>query len=185
MYSQVAKIYKEKNKPDELQSALEKISSTSGEMITEMGDIVWAISPKNDNMGTIINRMESYAKPLLNAQGIHCSFTYQDDIRSLNLPMETRKNFYLIFKEAINNAVKYAQCRHVKVSVYKKHHILTLKIEDDGSGFDITHIKQNADRSLAGNGLKNMHSRARDLHGKLTITSQPGLGTIIELNLPA
>ena len=184
VYSQVAKIYKEKNKPDELQSALEKISSTSGEMITEMGDIVWAISPKNDNMGTIINRMESYAKPLLNAQGIHCSFTYQDDIRSLNLPMETRKNFYLIFKEAINNAVKYAQCRHVIISVYKKYHMLTLKIEDDGRGFDVTYIEQNADRSLAGNGLKNMHSRANKMNGTLAIISQPGMGTIIELKLP-
>ena len=63
--------------------------------------------------------------------------------------------------------------------------MLTLKIEDDGKGFDVTYMQQNADRSLAGNGLKNMHSRARDLHGKLTIASQPGLGTIIELNLPA
>lgn len=85
VYSQVAKIYKEKNRQEDLQSTLEKISSTSGEMISEMNDIVWAINPRNDNMDTILRRMESYAKPLLNAQGIQYKFEYDANLVWQNL----------------------------------------------------------------------------------------------------
>ena len=39
-------------------------------MISEMNDIVWAINPRNDNMQKILQRMETYARPLLTSQDI-------------------------------------------------------------------------------------------------------------------
>src|SRR5690606_4955682 len=69
VYSQEARIYKQKNQDAELQDTLEKIGDTSGEMISEMNDIVWAINPRNDNMEKIFHRMESFARPLLQAKG--------------------------------------------------------------------------------------------------------------------
>ena len=121
VYSQVAKIYKQQDKNDALHDALEKISSTSSEMISEMNDIVWAINPRNDNMETILQRMESFARPLLASQNIQFHFEYTASIKFVSLEMTKRKNFYLIFKETINNAIKYADCKKLWVSI-RYHH---------------------------------------------------------------
>ncbi|HEX7844545.1 MAG TPA: two-component regulator propeller domain-containing protein, partial [Chitinophagaceae bacterium] len=162
VYSQVAKIYKQQEKQNELQDALEKISTTSGEMISEMNDIVWAINPRNDNMNIILQRMESYAKPLLQTKGISFNFNYDPAILLLNLKMEQRKNFYLIFKEAVNNALKYSNCNHLEVDVKVSGKFIELIVQDDGVGFDMEQLGAKTSKSLSGNGLNNMKRRATD-----------------------
>jgi signal transduction histidine kinase/ligand-binding sensor domain-containing protein len=185
IYSQVAKIYNEKDRQEDLKHTLEKISSTSGEMISEMNDIVWVINPRHDNMDTIIQRMESYAKPLLNVQEINYKFEYDPDIIKMQLQMESRKNFYLIFKEAVNNAVKYSGCKNLFVKVERKKNQVILSVKDDGNGFDTHEAEKKAAGSLSGNGLRNMGLRAKEMKGQLHILSKPGGGTAVELLFPA
>lgn len=179
VYSQVARIYHEQDKQQALRDTLEKISSTSSEMISEMNDIVWAINPRNDNMHTILQRMESFARPLLASQGIQFHFDVDDSAKQLVLEMTRRKNFYLIFKESINNAVKYARCQNLWVSVQSEQGQLQLRVRDDGIGFEPGKTK--AASSLSGNGLQNMHIRAREMKGELKIRSSAGKGTEVEL----
>jgi signal transduction histidine kinase/ligand-binding sensor domain-containing protein len=184
VYSQVAKIYNQKQKETELQDTLEKISSTSGEMIAEMSDIVWAINPRNDGMEKILQRMESFARPLLQTKNISCSFVYDPSVTKLNLPMETRKNFYLIFKEAINNVLKYSGCSTMQVSLVHDDDGIELLVKDNGKGFDVENMKQLAAKSLSGNGLINMKRRAAEMKGTCTIESAPGKGAAIRLRFP-
>jgi ligand-binding sensor domain-containing protein/two-component sensor histidine kinase len=184
VYSQVAKIYHQQQKQEDLHQTLEKIGSTSSEMISEMNDIVWAINPRNDNMNVIIQRMESYAKPLLQARNIAFTFDFDPALVNMYLPMELRKNFYLIFKEAVNNALKYSGCKNLYVSVRLSDRTGKLTVKDDGKGFDMVQMKTLAAKSLSGNGLLNMGRRARDMKGDCTITSEPGLGTTISLVFP-
>jgi signal transduction histidine kinase len=182
VYSQVAKIYNEREKQADLKTTLEKISSASSEMISEMSDTVWAINPRNDDMKTILQRMESFARPLLLSQEILFHFNYDDSLLQVTLEMTKRKNFYLIFKEAVNNALKYAGCRNLWVDVKHTAHQLLLTIKDDGKGFDINDAK--AAKSLSGNGLQNMQRRAKEMKGSVTIESEPGKGTGIRLHFP-
>ncbi|MBC7850551.1 MAG: histidine kinase [Chitinophagaceae bacterium] len=182
VYSQVAKIYKEQNKHEALRDTLEKISGTSSEMISEMNDIVWAINPRNDNMETILNRMESFARPLLASKEVQFHFTYDSTIKNLNLEMTKRKNFYLIFKEAVNNALKYADSRNMWVNISYHHHQLKLTVRDDGRGFDMAKVK--ATSTLSGNGLLNMKLRAKEMKGSWVIDSDVEKGTNITLLFP-
>ena len=140
VYSQVAKIYHQQHKEEQLQQTLEKIGTTSGEMISEMNDIVWTINPRHDHMSTIIQRMESFARPLLQTKNIALSFNYDQSVLDLNLQMEKRKNFYLIFKEAINNALKYSCCKTMDVTVRHNHSTIELAVKDNGVGFDADKI---------------------------------------------
>ena len=184
VYSQVAKIYKQKDRQEELQNTLEKISNISGEMISEMNDIVWAINPRNDDMGKILQRMDSFAKPLLASQGIQFHFKYDPEVQHLHLEMTKRKNFYLIFKEAINNALKYSGAQQIWAEVsYSNQHVI-LNIKDQGKGFDMNAQKKEGSASLSGNGLQNMQMRAREMNGQLDLKSQPGTGTRIVLRFP-
>lgn len=184
VYSQVAKIYKEKNREEELQTTLEKISDTSGEMISEMNDIVWAINPGNDSMEKILQRMESFAKPLLQTKDIAFRFSYDPALLQVNLPMEKRKNFFLIFKEAINNVLKYADCKNLEVNIHLKRQQVELEVKDDGQGFNFDQIRLQASRSLSGNGLNNMKRRATEMGGECYIASKPGSGTRVTLRFP-
>jgi streptogramin lyase len=93
VYSEVAKIYSQQNKQQQLVQALEKIGETSGEMINEMADIVWAINPRNDHMDTIFSRMKAYAAPLLDSKNIRFNFSYDENISEMNLEMDKRKKF--------------------------------------------------------------------------------------------
>ena len=91
--------------------------------------------------------------------------------------MQQRKNLYLIFKEAVNNAAKYADCSSVNVNVTKEDHHIRLHIADNGKGFILSDCSY-------GNGLKNMQARAAEIHGKISIESEPGKGTNISLSMP-
>lgn len=181
VYSQVAAIYQEKNKTVDLKKMLEKIGITSSEMIGEMSDIVWAIQPKNDSLQTIIQRMESFAKPLLQAKNIRFNFDYSVADSNALMSMEKRKNFYLIFKEAINNAAKYSFCTELLVKMFQIHNQLTMEIIDNGTGFNADEVLIN--NSLAGNGLRNMKERAKAVHASFELASVIGKGTTIVLTI--
>jgi ligand-binding sensor domain-containing protein/two-component sensor histidine kinase len=182
VYSQVAKIYNEQKKSTDLTNTLEKISAASGEMISEMSDTVWAINPRNDNMDTMLGRMESFARPLLASQEIRFHFSYDPGIKQLSLEMTKRKNFYLIFKEAVNNALKYSGCRNLWVSIKHRNGQLYLIVQDDGKGFDTAKVEKT--QSMSGNGMQNMSMRAKEMKGDCSVTSAPGKGTSIALHFP-
>lgn len=92
----------------------------------------------------------------------------------LAIKMEQRRNVYLIFKEAINNAAKYANAGQVSVEIKQSGKGIKLVITDNGAGF----IVEEAD---SGNGLYNMKQRAKELKGTLFISSKLLKGTKIEL----
>jgi ligand-binding sensor domain-containing protein/two-component sensor histidine kinase len=184
IYSQVAKIHGQKNQKDGLNELLEKISNTSNEMVTEMNDIVWAINPRNDSMDKIVQRMESFAKPLAAARNIRFDLYYDKPVLSLQMDMDKRKNFYLIFKEAINNAIKYSGASALTAEIKMIDNWLVLKVKDNGVGFNPEKEMTEQKLTLSGNGLNNMYRRASELNGKLTIESNSGLGSEIVLQLP-
>jgi signal transduction histidine kinase len=88
-----------------------------------------------------------------------------------------RKNLFLIFKEALNNAMKYSQCTEVRISLTRTPGRLVLDITDNGQGFDFLQIKP-------GNGLNNLRERARSMDATLDIRSAVGEGTRIKLSAP-
>ena len=159
------------------QNTLVKIGDHSRDMISEMNDIVWAIDPMNDSFERIIDRMENFALPFLSTRNIECTFACEDQLKDLTLNMKQRKNLYLIFKESLNNAAKYAQCNALSIAMTKANGHVQMEIRDNGKGF-------NTSGNGAGNGLRNMRLRAADLDGQIHIDSVPGSGTIITLWFP-
>jgi len=161
----------------EVTPVIKRISESTINMMDAMSDIVWTINPKNDRFENIITRMQAFASEMLEA--VNCKLVMNIDARTenLKLSMTIRKNFYLIFKEAINNIAKYAAANNVQVNVWTKNATVYLNIQDDGKGFE---IKENA----TGNGLLNMKKRAGELKGHFQVKSTPGKGTVIEIWFP-
>jgi signal transduction histidine kinase len=183
VFSKVAQVEGEKGNTGQMNELLDRIRNTSSKMMTEMNDIVWAINPQNDTMEKIIQRMESFAKPLLAARNMQFHFNYDEAVKSLNLEMEQRKNFYLIFKEAVNNAIKYSGANLLEVNITYQHSLLELNVKDNGVGFNMNK-EMNETKSLSGNGLKNMKARAKEMNASLIIESVVEKGASIRLILP-
>ncbi len=158
----------------QLNNILSKIGESSREMVGSMSDIVWAINPANDEGEKFVNRMRSYAADLCQAKDIRLHFGGEEDMQKVRLSLEHRKNMYLIFKESLNNAVKYSKAGNIYVNLNVQGSQLIMTIADDGIGFDMETVGK-------GNGLKNMHSRAAMIGAGLKLTSRPGEGTTIEL----
>ncbi len=163
-----------KERPETQAVNLEKINNYSEEMLNKMSDIVWAINPDNDSIDRMISKLHSYAAAITSAKDIQLEFRIDESIRKKSLDMNLRKNLYLLSKEAINNAVKYADCKKILLLLDTGLRSGTLRIEDDGIGF-------NYGNGQTGNGLNNMKARAAEVHGKLRIDTSPGKGTAVEL----
>ena len=155
---------------------LDTIDESSRKMLDAMGDIVWTIHPENDQFEKIILRMRSFAYNLLGAKEIHFTFEADQDIAQLRLPMDIRKNLYLIFKEAANNLAKYSDANQAYFSIKREAKILEMVVRDNGKGFDTTLMTE-------GNGIRNMKRRAQEIGGNLSIASYPGNGTTIHLQV--
>jgi ligand-binding sensor domain-containing protein len=171
VYSEVAK-----KDPSRKDFALQMIGENSRKIIESMSDIVWSINPENDSFDKIIFRMRSLTYNILKVNKIDCSFKADETLQSLKLPMHTRRNFYLIFKEALNNLVKYSGATRASIQLYLENKNVTFILRDNGIGFDSNQI-------YSGNGINNMKRRAAEIKAELNIESAPGNGTSIELNL--
>lgn len=163
---------------------LNQISQHTDSMMEAMSDIVWSINTKNDRFDNIINRMRAFAIELLEPKGCNILFEAEDNLNDIKLDPSQRKNLYLIFKEAINNTAKYAECKNIWINFIKQHNRLILKIKDDGVGFEnATQINSNAAYNFGGNGLKNMKKRAEEINAIFTLNSYAGLGTELKLEI--
>lgn len=162
---------------DEIGSYLSRIKNSTAETMNNMNDIVWAINPKNDKLEDMMSRMKEFAVDICEVQNIELDFSLPEELEKFPLDLSMRKNIFLIFKEAVNNAVKYSECRLLKIEVKKTAGTLQLTIQDDGKGFNSASITN-------GNGLGNMKERAAECGGNLFIEPVLHKGTTVVFEMP-
>ncbi len=165
-----------KNDPETSVTYLEKISANSQDIMENMGDIVWSINPANDDMHKVISKMREFATTILEPKNIKFEMQVGEEVNSMHLRMEYRRDLFLIYKETINNAAKHSGCSRVKVIIQVKNRNLSVQIVDNGKGIDLAAAEN-------GNGLTNIRRRASAIKGEIIIDSGSE-GTSITLNVP-
>ena len=92
---------------------------------------------------------------------------------------------FRVIQEAIINVSKHAEARNVFVSLTFGDSSIEMEIEDDGEGFDLEQVLESAKKgTYIGLGLLGMEERIALLDGKLTVWSEPGKGTRIQVVVP-
>lgn len=158
--------------PAQTGTYLKSISDMSREIVGTMSDIVWSIDNRNDTTGALILRMRDFATEVLQARNIALTFTQKGIDENRILDPALKQNLYLIFKESVNNIVKHAHARHVRVSLTNEGDTFCMRIDDDGTGFSTRETHQ-------GNGLRNMNRRAGAIGGTFQITHQAGTSIVV------
>jgi len=171
----LSKVALEPQQAEFLRSSLQKIKDRSGAIMERMDDIVWAINPQNDTMEQLMARMKEFAAELLEPLNICYQFEEEGDLASLRMDVRRRRDLYLLFKEAVNNAAKYSQCTKLTIRLSQERCGLQMEISDDGRGFAEAEVSR-------GNGLNNMRQRAAAMAGNIWIDSGIGKGTRIVLD---
>jgi signal transduction histidine kinase len=160
---------------------MEKILSKSAEdiheMISSLSDIVWNVNPEFDDLSFLIARMRRYASELLDNAEIDYTLDFPESEQKILMNMAQRRDLYLVFKEGLNNLVKYSGASHAEIRIKISGGDIFMKINDDGRGFEMEKVN-------AGNGLKNMRQRTEAWNGKFTIISRPGQGTELNFMIP-
>jgi ligand-binding sensor domain-containing protein/signal transduction histidine kinase len=145
-----------------------------------MGEVVWAINPRNDTLESLLTYVNNFAQEYLTRFGGHCRCDAPKELSDdFTISATARHNLYLVSKEALHNVVKHAAGSEVWIRLQLDEDGFVLSIEDNGPGFDPSR------RSGCGQGLQNMKQRLEDIGGRCEILSALGAGTRVRLFLPA
>ena len=176
LFSQMAGEHLNLNNINEAKINVEKTIAYSSQVIEKVSDMAWLLKPSQESISMLTGKLKTYSQATAGTKKIKVHFDTAPESLTKELSLQQRKAIYLISKEAINNAVKYSECKNIYYTIHSNGDMVSLIIRDDGKGF----AEKN---NPGGNGLQNMRARAEEIKAVIKINSETGKGTIIELDL--
>ncbi len=157
---------------------LKQLPQVVRSVVSTLDEIVWAVNPKYDSVGSLASYYSLFAQRFLNLAGIACRLDVAESFPSLSLDSRVRHSVFLAFKEALNNAVRHSAATEVRIEMAATDHLLNIVVADNGRGFEVGQALPGSD------GLASMKTRMEKLGGRCAIVSRPGDGTRIDFQLP-
>ncbi len=167
---------------DDLKDRTSALKQLTVQLIEEVHQLSLALRPAMlDDLGLVV-ALRSLVEEFGKQHGVEARF--QADALDYRLPPQYEVTLYRIAQEALTNAAKYADARAVEVAFRHENGRLTLRIADDGRGFDPGAVGTDGREHL---GLLGMHERVSLIGGQLELDTAPGRGTRVMLSadLPA
>ena len=172
----VAEAKRGRSVPDTTQGEhLNDIAAISRQVNTALSDIVWAVDPRHDSVESLVAHAQNTAERMLAHSPVRAELHFAHEGPDQALDPATKRNIFLLMKEALNNALKYAKADHIRVALETSTTGFKLLVKDDGIGFD----QEKA--ATTGNGLHNMKARSEALGAALHVVSADGEGCTIEV----
>lgn len=163
------------NQPEEMNTHIDKIISTSRETVSHLIEIIWSLNPNSDDLENLLSYMRNYVNRFCEDTSLNIIIDFPEQVGQVELNPELRRNLFLVMKEAVHNAVKYSKARNLRIGFYQKNSSYRLCISDDGIGIEDGMLKG------SGYGMINMKKRMEDIQGTFTLISAAGRGTEIIL----
>ncbi|MDF9827908.1 signal transduction histidine kinase/ligand-binding sensor domain-containing protein [Ereboglobus sp. PH5-10] len=160
------------------EESLGRIITHSRQFSEDLHRIIWTVNPQNDRWHQLATYIAHYAQRHLADTGIICTVEGVDLIPDLPLTPEIQHHLLALTKEALNNMLKHSKADRVTIHLATHNGRFLMEIADNGCGFDTN--AANTD----GNGLANMRARMAEIDGSIKITSHPGHGTQIAVDVP-
>jgi signal transduction histidine kinase len=159
-----------------MQQYADKLSETAQQALKEMRWLVYELRPALVEELGLVEAVRRRLEMVERRAGVGVEFS-AGEIGELDAELESA--VYQIAQEALTNTLKHAAATFISVQMGLAGPDLYLEIADDGKGFDLAAVQDDA-----GIGLASMRERAGRLGGSLAITSKPGRGARIRLTVP-
>lgn len=154
---------------------LDRIEESLATATTGLRDMIWVLDDVGDTVQGLMDRIRKSVLPAITAGGIKLDCMIEPGLNDHTISKSEKRNLLLVAREAVTNSIKYAQCRHIHIKIRLINNKTSLRIQDDGKGFDM-HTSMGPDC----NGLKNMRYRAQQIHYAFHIESGKDSGTVLE-----
>ena len=149
--------------------------------LDEIHRIIYELRPTLlDDLGLVAATRWLLDKNLA-AAGVAVKFKTEGKERRLPSRLET--TLFRVIQEAVSNIARHAAAKNADVALYFKKKAIAIRVRDDGKGFDVDEAIRSRERPR-GLGLLGMKERIEILKGALRISSRPGAGTEIDINIP-
>ncbi len=147
------------------------LATGSAEVVRE---IIWSIDPNVETVASLMNRLRDMMVTACRARGMRLTVAVEDDdeLTTVDLSPEQRKNLWMMLKEAMNNAIKHSGGTELAVAVRKNGDGVLATVTDNGRGW-------NGEAADPGRGSATMRMRARSLGGTMSVEPHPPTGTRI------
>jgi len=159
--------------PEEGLRSLEELRQLTRGALAEMRTLLLEMRPESVDRSDIKSLLTQLADAFIGRVRVPVSLTVQGDC---DLSREVKIVFYRVAQEALNNIAKHAGARHVELRLACQPGQANLLIQDDGLGFEPDSIEPGH------MGISFMHERASSVGACLSVESQAGQGTTVELD---
>jgi len=162
-----AKAWRERD-PEAAWEMIDEAEDLSYEVQQELTNLIHELRPVELEGKGLAAALQEYGARWSRQTGIETSVTLHGE---QPLPPEVERALFRLTQEALANVSKHAEAKHVVITLVCAESAITMKVEDDGRGFDP------ASAAGKGLGLRSMRERIEALDGELTVESAPGAGT--------
>ena len=151
-----------------------EINRLAHETTDAMREVLWLVGARQESGIDLMEHLRRVAKRLLPGHEVQWKALSTD--LPAAWPVESRRQVFLFFKEALTNILRHAKATQVKLSAQVIGTTFELIIHDNGHGFD-------PGATSGGMGLSSLRERARLLGGTFTLSSSTQ-GTTLTLRAP-
>ncbi len=163
---------------EKLEKYLEKVKTNTKSLSEGLKDLIWSLDPKKDTVLDTINRIQEVGDSIFDYSDMKFSTHAIDpDYENIKLSASERKHILLIFKEAMNNTLKYSHADQCVFNSEIRDRKAYFIFKDDGVGFDMEAVGK-------GNGLINMKDRSEKIGGVLEMEAAKNNGVKITISIP-
>ena len=155
---------------------LTRLDDTSRQALREMRLMLHKLRPPDLEAEGLSGALQQRLNEVETRTNVTAQLIVDGDVD--DLPEAVEEQLYRIAQEALNNALKHSNASLLTIRITADDEDVALEISDNGCGFDV------GDALLGGGlGLRGLEERVEDLDGELLITSAPGEGTTIAVNV--
>jgi signal transduction histidine kinase len=156
----------------------EEVICKLGDCIKDLRLLAREMHPAASDEISMVQSMQGYARELEKQFGVFCRVESADG--DAKLTSEAAAHCFLIFKEAVGNAIRHGRATRIEVAFRQSEGRVLFQVCDNGCGFDRAAMAE----SERGLGLRSMRERAEWLGGSCHIESRRGHGTRVTVQLP-
>ncbi len=158
--------------PESAEAYLDELVTLNRGALAEMRTLLLELRPDSITRYKLPDLLRQLLDAARSRRSIHAQF--EMDTPDQPLPPETHVALYRIAQEAINNVMKHSDASQLVVSFTCRENSMNLIVRDNGKGF-------NQSDERGGLGMGTMRERAQSIGAALTVSSQPGTGTTVEV----
>lgn len=155
---------------------LKLINKSAIEAKEKINDIIWAISPENDDWNSLLTKFKRYASDILEVSDIEYSIEL-NQVPEGRPTLEVKSQLWNVYKEIIANTIRHSSATKIDISISLKGNYLLVYISDNGVGFDPMKMHE-------GHGLNNIKQRLEQIDAEYKLQTQINEGVSYQLKIP-